>query len=68
MQYKIIFDDCLNELRVVPTHIDTSDYVSIDMVFETDKAAKTFIQLINSLMMASWMKDTKMFIRIFNRL
>ena len=68
MQYKIIFDDNANDLIVVPTHIDTSDCVGADLVFETNKAAKEFIKLVDSLMVASWMKDTKMFVRIFNRL
>lgn len=68
MQYKIVFSDNTNDLIVIPTHIDTSDYVGVDLVFETDKAAKEFIKLIDSLMVASWMKDTKMFVRIFNRL
>ena len=67
-KYKIIFDDNINELTVVPTHMGFSNMVSFSITFETDKPAKEFIKLINSLYLACDMRDKKMFIRIFNRL
>ena len=66
--YKIIFHDNTNELRAVPTHIDSPDMISLDLIFETDKDASEFIKLVDSLMIASDMRDQKMFVRILNRL
>lgn len=68
MQYKIIFDDFLNKLRVIPISVYSPNYVALNPTFNSESSANKFIKLVDSLFMASWARDLKMGVRVFNRM